>query len=46
LQLASLALMVWLLARNATPIGETVDEEPGRAEGSVVEESKERDTTR
>ena len=27
LQLASLALMVWLLARNATPIGETVEGE-------------------
>jgi hypothetical protein len=27
LQLASLAVMVWLLARNATPIGETVEDQ-------------------
>jgi hypothetical protein len=27
LQLASLAVMVWLLARNATPIGETVEDD-------------------
>ena len=34
LQLASLALMVWLLARNATPIGDTVEAEqhPARPE--------------
>ena len=31
LQLASLALMVWLLARNATPVGESVERRAGRS---------------
>ena len=37
LQLASLALMVWLLARNATPIGETVE---GEAEPAAERRSR------
>ena len=41
LQLASLALMVWLLARNATPIGETVEDgrSPSESAGSSEPES-------
>jgi hypothetical protein len=33
LQLASLALMVWLLARNATPVSDAAPEADDGAEG-------------
>jgi hypothetical protein len=40
LQLASLALMVWLLARNATPIGDTLEEDGSAVESEPAAESE------